>query len=114
MIGPVEIVILLVILLLVFGRYLKLPQLGRSAGKGVRRGGEKAKELASTASSKAESIDTERLARSAGDGLREVKELREAVTGSGSKGEEPEAVADDRERSAGREPQAERERSDDG
>ena len=48
MIGPLEILIILAIVLVIFGARF-LPQLGRSAGKGVRIGTEKGKELASVA-----------------------------------------------------------------
>lgn len=83
MIGPLEIVILLAILVVVFGGffYKKLPALGRSAGKGARVGGEKAKELAGVVGEKADSIDTQGIARSAGKGIREAKELKETITG---------------------------------
>jgi Sec-independent protein translocase protein TatA len=83
MIGPLEIVILLAILLVVFGGffYKKLPALGRSAGEGARVGGEKAKELAGVVGEKADSIDTQSIARSAGKGIREAKELKETITG---------------------------------
>ena len=45
-IGVVEILIVVAIILIVFGGYKRLPQLGRSAGTGVRKGGIKAKEIA--------------------------------------------------------------------
>ena len=80
MIGPLEIAILVVILLIIFGGYKRLPALGRSAGKGARVGGEKAKELAGVVSEKADSIDTQSIARSAGKGIREAKELKEVIT----------------------------------
>ena len=83
MIGPLEIVILLAIALVVFGGffYKRLPALGRSAGKGARVGGEKAKELAGVVGEKADGIDTQGIARSAGKGIREAKELKETITG---------------------------------
>ena len=73
MIGLPEIVILVVILLILFGGYKRLPALGRSAGKGARVGGEKAKELAGMAQKKTE-------ANKAGKGVREVKELKQVIT----------------------------------
>ncbi len=100
MIGPLEVLIVLVIVLLVFGGYRMLPALGRSAGKGVRQGRERARELAATASSKAEGTDTEGIARSAGEGVREARELREAVTGGG-KPSSAEATKDGEKRSSG-------------
>jgi Sec-independent protein translocase protein TatA len=81
MIGPLEIVILVVILLVIFGGYKRLPALGRSAGKGARVGGEKAKELAGVVSKKTDGIDSKSIANSAGKGIREAKELKEAITG---------------------------------
>lgn len=100
MIGPLEIVILLVIILLVTGLYRKLPALGRSAGTQARVGGEKArefadrtapkaKELASKASTKgsevgakvADSIDVEDIGRKAGKGAREARDLRAEFKG---------------------------------
>lgn len=80
MIGPLEIVILLVILLVIFGGYKRLPALGRSAGKGARIGGDKAKELAGMAQKKAESIDSKSIANTAGKGIREAKELKQVIT----------------------------------
>ncbi len=80
MIGPLEIVILVVILLVIFGGYKRLPALGRSAGKGARVGGEKAKELAGMAQKKTEGIDSKSIANKAGKGLREAKELKQAIT----------------------------------
>lgn len=89
MIGPLEIVILVLIILVVFGGYRALPAIGRSAGTGLRKGGEKAKELAGRASERAEKVDTDRIARSAGEGLREARELRDSVTGKGEEPEQP-------------------------
>jgi len=80
MIGPLEIAILVVILLVIFGGYKRLPALGRSAGKGARVGGEKAKELAGIAQKKTEGIDSKSIANKAGKGLREAKELKQAIT----------------------------------
>lgn len=80
MIGLPEIIILVVIALIVFGAYKRLPALGRSAGKGVRVGGEKAKELADVARQKAEGIDAKSIANQAGRGVREAKELKQVIT----------------------------------
>lgn len=100
MIGPLEIVILLVIILLVTGLYRKLPALGRSAGTQARVGGEKAreladrtapkaKELAGKASAKgsevgakvADRIDPAEIGRKAGTGVREVRDVKASFTG---------------------------------
>ena len=83
MIGPLEILIVVLIVALLIG-YKRLPALGRSAGQALRSGGEKSKELAATAGKKAESVDTDKIIRSAGDGLREARELRDSVKGIGS------------------------------
>ena len=81
-IGPLEIAIIALILLVIFGaKYL--PQLGRSAGKGVRIGSEKGKELAAVAQEKAKDVDTKAIARQAGDHVREARELRDVVKGTG-------------------------------
>jgi sec-independent protein translocase protein TatA len=79
-IGPLEIGIILLIVLVIFGAKF-LPQLGRSAGKGVRIGTEKGKELAAVAQEKAKDVDTKALARQAGDHVREARELRDVVKG---------------------------------
>jgi len=79
-IGLPEIIILVVIALIVFGAYKRLPALGRSAGKGVRVGGEKAKELAGVARQKADGIDAKSIANQAGRGVREAKELKQVIT----------------------------------
>ncbi len=83
MIGPLEVVVVLLLALLFFG-YKWLPQIGRSSGKAVRTGTDKAKDLASKASDKADSVDTKQIARQAGEHMRDVRELKEAVTGTGS------------------------------
>jgi TatA/E family protein of Tat protein translocase len=80
MIGPFEVLILVVIVLVIFGGYKRLPALGRSAGKGARVGGEKAKELAGVARQKTEGIDGKSIANQAGKGLREAKELKQVIT----------------------------------
>lgn len=100
MVGPLEIVILLVIILLVTGLYRKLPALGRSAGTQARVGGEKAreladrtapkaKELADKASAKgsevgakvADRIDPAEIGRKAGAGVREARDMKTSVKG---------------------------------
>lgn len=81
MIGLPEIIIILVILLLIFG-YKRLPQLGRSAGEGVRTGVGKARELSTTVGDKVDGkVDPSSIGRSAGEGLREAREFRDALTG---------------------------------
>ncbi len=82
MIGPLEIAIVVILALIFFG-YKRIPELGRSAGKAVRKGTDKGKEFATSASKKAESVDTKQIARQAGEGWRDVRDLREAVTGDG-------------------------------
>lgn len=100
MIGPLEIVILLVIILLVTGLYRKLPALGRSAGTGARVGGEKAREFADRTAPKAKElagkatakgsevgakvsdrIDPAAIGRKAGEGMREVRDVRAEFKG---------------------------------
>jgi TatA/E family protein of Tat protein translocase len=93
-IGVLEILIVVVIILIVFGGYKRLPQLGRSAGTGARKGGEKAKELAGRMRTKAEGVDTKKVSESVGKGVREV---RDTVKGIAS-GEQP-AGDEQRERS---------------
>ena len=83
-IGVLEILILVVIVLILFGGYRRLPALGRSAGTGARRGGEKAKQLAGQARSRAEGVDTAKIGESVGKGLREAREVRDSVKGVGS------------------------------
>jgi len=78
--GPLELVVLAIIVLILFGGYKRLPALGRSAGKGARVGGEKAKELAGMAQKKTEGIDSKSIANKAGKGLREAKELKQVIT----------------------------------
>jgi TatA/E family protein of Tat protein translocase len=87
-IGPLEVLIVIAILLVIFGaRYL--PQLGRSAGKGVRVGTEKGKELAAVAQEKTKDVDTKAIARQAGDHVREARDLRDVVKGTTSPTEQP-------------------------
>lgn len=83
-IGVLEILILVVIVLIVFGGYKRLPQLGRSAGTGARKGGEKAKELAGQIRTKAEGVDTAKIGESVGRGLRDVRDVRDSVKGVGT------------------------------
>ena len=71
-IGVFEILIIVLIVLILFGGYKRLPGLGRSAGTGARKGGEKAKELAGQIRTKAEGVDTAKIGESVGRGLRDV------------------------------------------
>lgn len=100
MIGVLEVVIVLAILLVIFGaRYA--PALGRSAGKGIRFGRKKGAEVATKVTSRAEGYDPKQLARTAGEHVREARELRDEFTG-GAKDDAadegaPEDAAADRE-----------------
>jgi TatA/E family protein of Tat protein translocase len=87
-IGVLEILIVVVIVLIVFGGYKRLPQLGRSAGTGARKGGEKAKEFAGRMRTKAEGVDTKKVSESVGKGVREAREVRDTVKGIAS-GDQP-------------------------
>ncbi len=81
MIGLPEIIVLVVIVLLFVG-YRWLPQLGRSAGEGVRTGIDKARGLSSQVGEKVEGkVDPSSIGRSAGRSVREVREVRDAFTG---------------------------------
>ena len=60
-IGVFEILIIVLIVLILFGGYKRLPGLGRSAGTGARKSGEKAKELAGQIRTKAEGVDTAKI-----------------------------------------------------
>ena len=87
MIGPLEIVIIVVVLLVLFGGYKKLPELGRRAGSGARVGGEKAKELADKVGEKGrekagDRIDPASMGRSAGKHVRDAREFRDSFKGS--------------------------------
>jgi sec-independent protein translocase protein TatA len=80
-IGLPEIIVLIVIVLLVFG-YKRLPQLGRSAGEGLRSGVDKARGLSTSVGDKVDGkVDPSSIGRSAGKGLREAREFRDALTG---------------------------------
>jgi Sec-independent protein translocase protein TatA len=74
MIGPLEIAIIAVIILVIFGYKLAphLPGLGRRAGEGAR-------DLKETVSEKAP--DAKSLGKKAGEGLREAREFRDVLTG---------------------------------
>jgi Sec-independent protein translocase protein TatA len=98
MIGPLELVLLLLIVLLFVG-YKWLPGLGRSAGKGVKSVGQGAKKAGTSAQGLiGDKVDPSKLRRSAGEGLREVRELRDAVKGksepakNGATAEEPQSA----------------------
>ncbi len=96
MIGPIEIVILIVIIGVVFAGYFRkhLPQLGRSAGKSARVGGEKAKELAAQVGEKAEDKwDPAAVGRKAGEGVREAREIRDSFKGALDSPAKPESKA---------------------
>ena len=83
-IGVFEILIIVLIVLILFGGYKRLPGLGRSAGTGARKGGEKAKELAGQIRTKAEGVDTAKIGESVGRGLRDVRDVRDSVKGVGT------------------------------
>ena len=85
MIGPLEIVIILVIIGVVFAGYFRkhLPEFGRKAGETARVGGEKAKELASQTGEKAgDKWDSKEIGRKAGEGFREAREIRDSFKGA--------------------------------
>lgn len=108
--GVVEILIVLVIALVVFGGYKKLPQLMGSAGRNARIGGEKAKELADRVGPQigdrvgkaGDRFDPAKVGRSAGKGVREARELRDSFKGTLDSPKEREAKA---QRPAERSPQ---------
>jgi sec-independent protein translocase protein TatA len=85
MIGPLEIAIIAVVLLLIFG-YKYLPGLGRRAGEGARDVKESVQEMVG------DKADPKTLGKTAGKGLREAREFRDALTG---KGEAPEPARSD-------------------
>ena len=74
MIGPLEIAIIVVILLVIFG-YRYLPGLGRKAGEGARDVKDTVQEMVG------DKADPKNIGRSAGKGLREAREFRDALTG---------------------------------
>ena len=80
MIGPLEIVIIIAILLVIFGARF-LPALGRNAGKGVRIGREKGSEIATKVTEKAEGYDPKQIARTAGEHVRDARDLRDEFRG---------------------------------
>ena len=81
--GLLEIVLIIVIALIVFRGYKYLPQLGRSSGKAVRAGGEKAKELSDKATKQAgDKFDPSSMGRKAGEGVREAREFRDSFKGA--------------------------------
>jgi Sec-independent protein translocase protein TatA len=77
MIGPLEIAIIVVILLVIFGyRFAdRLPGLGRRAGEGAREVKETVQEAVG------DKADPKTLGKRAGQGLREAREFRDALTG---------------------------------
>ena len=76
-IGPLELVIVVVVLLIFFG-YRQLPALGRSAGRGVRR------LKGSVEGMVGDKVTPSTLGKSAGKGVREAREFRDALTGKGT------------------------------
>src|SRR5215207_8459071 len=90
MIGPLEIAIIVAILLVIFGAKF-LPALGRNAGKAVRLGRDKGGEVATKVQSKAEGYDPAQIARTAGEHVRDARELRDEIKGTGS---QPEPTAE--------------------
>ena len=74
MIGLPEILIVLVLVFLLFG-YRYLPSLGRKAGTGARDLKEGVEEVVG------DKANPKNLARSAGKGVREAREFRDALTG---------------------------------
>jgi TatA/E family protein of Tat protein translocase len=88
--GLLEIAIVVVVLLIFFG-YKKLPALGRSAGEGVKQVKSSAQEIVG------DRVDPATLGKSAGKGVRELREFKDAVTGSGA-GNEPRPPAQPTER----------------
>jgi Sec-independent protein translocase protein TatA len=82
-IGPLEIAIVVVLVLVFFG-YRYLPGLGRKAGTGARELKDSVQTMVG------DKADPPTLGKSAGKGLREVREFRDALTGKG----EPDAEAE--------------------
>jgi Sec-independent protein translocase protein TatA len=91
-IGPLELIILILILLVIFGGYFRkrLPEFGRRAGEGAKVGTEKARELVDSTSGKVgevggkvgERVDPASIGRKAGEGMREARELRDSFKGA--------------------------------
>jgi Sec-independent protein translocase protein TatA len=77
MIGPLEIVIIVVILLVIFGYKFadRLPGIGRRAGTGAREVTDTVKDAVG------DKADPTTLGKKAGEGLREAREFRDALTG---------------------------------
>jgi Sec-independent protein translocase protein TatA len=77
MIGPLEIAILAVIVIAVLGyRYSdRLPGLGRRAGEGAREVTDTVRDAVG------DKADPKRLGKTAGQGIREAREFRDALTG---------------------------------
>ena len=73
--GLLEIAIVVVVLLIFFG-YKKLPALGRSTGESVKQLKGSAQEAVG------DKLDPKTLGKSAGKGVRELREFKDAVTGS--------------------------------
>ncbi|MQA75829.1 MAG: hypothetical protein GEU88_16100 [Solirubrobacterales bacterium] len=73
-IGPLEVAIVVVILLIFFG-YRRLPALGRSAGRGVKQVKGSVEEMVG------DKVNPSTLGKSAGKGVREAREFRDALTG---------------------------------
>lgn len=87
-IGALEIALIIVIALIVFRGYKYLPQIGRSSGTALRKGGEKAKELSDRAGSRAgDKLDPAAMGRKAGEGVREAREFRDSFKGALEPGE---------------------------
>lgn len=82
MIGPLEIVIVALLLLLFFG-YRRLPAIGRWAGTNARELKDSVKRMVG------DRQDPKKLARSAGKGIREARELRDELTGRGGATDSP-------------------------
>jgi Sec-independent protein translocase protein TatA len=80
-IGAPEIAVI-VLVVLIFVGYRRLPAIGRSAGQGLRSGMDKVRGLSSRAGEKVEGkVDPSSIGRSAGRSVREVREVRDAFTG---------------------------------
>ena len=86
MIGPLEIAIIAVILLVVFGyRYSdRLPGLGRRAGEGAREVTDTVRDAVG------DKADPKLLGEKAGQGFREAREFRDALTGETEAAPNPE------------------------